>query len=315
MLELVTGGSGSGKSAYAEEHICRIHRILSRKAGRKLPLFYIAAMIPRGEETLRKIERHRKMRETRGFQTLEWYTDIAGKIREKSLPENACVLLECLSNLTANEIYEPEGAGKRAADAVTEGVRMLKDSCAAVVVVTNEVFSEVSSESGEETDEMTEYKKILGEINRTLAETADQVTEVVYGIPCGVRGGRELKLVTGGAFQGKYAWASAEYPGLSWTDGGICSLDEIHTFQGMNRFHLFIRRWLEAGREKEELTDLILERQGDIVLVGDEIGCGLVPIDAFDREYREAAGRICTEMAAEAARVDRVVCGIARRVK
>ena len=38
MLELVTGGSGSGKSAYAEEHICRIHRILSRKAGRKLPL-------------------------------------------------------------------------------------------------------------------------------------------------------------------------------------------------------------------------------------------------------------------------------------
>ena len=118
MLELVTGGSGSGKSAYAEEHICRIHRILSRKAGTKLPLFYIAAMIPRGEETLRKIERHRKMRETRGFQTLEWYTDIAGKIREKSLPENACVLLECLSNLTANEMYEPEGAGENTADAV-----------------------------------------------------------------------------------------------------------------------------------------------------------------------------------------------------
>ena len=310
MLELVTGGSGSGKSAYAEEHICRIHRILSRKAGRKLPLFYIAAMIPRGEETLRKIERHRKMRETRGFQTLEWYTDIAGKIREKSLPENACVLLECLSNLTANEIYEPEGAGENAADAVTEGVRMLKDSCAAVVVVTNEVFSEVPSESGGKTDEMTEYKRILGEINRTLAETADQVTEVVYGIPCGVRGGRELKLVTGGAFQGKYAWASAEYPGLSWTDGGVCSLDEIHTFQGMNRFHLFIRRW-----EKEELTDLILERQGEIVLVWDEIGCGLVPVDASDREYREAVGRICTELAAEAVRADRVVCGIARRLK
>ena len=83
----------------------------------------------------------------------------------------------------------------------------------------------------------------------------------------------------------------------------------------MNRFHLFIRRWLEAGREKEELTDLILERQGEIVLVWDEMGCGLVPTDAFDREYREAAGRICTELAAEAARVDRVVCGIARRLK
>ena len=225
-------------------------RILSRKVGRNLPLFYIAAMIPRGEETRRKIERHRKMRETKGFQTLEWYTDIAGKIREKPLPENACVLLECLSNLTANEIYEPEGAGKKAADAVAEGVRMLQKKCAAAVVVTNEVFSEVPLESKGETDEMTEYKKILGEINRTLAETADQVTEVVCGIPCGVRGGQKLKLVTGGAFQGKYAWASAEYPGLSWTDGGSCSLDEIHTFQGMNRFHLFIRRWLESGRER-----------------------------------------------------------------
>lgn len=315
MLELVTGGSGSGKSAYAEEHICRIRRILSRKTGKKLPLIYIAAMIPRGEETLRKIERHRKMRETKGFQTMEWYTDIEGKIRKKFLPENACVLLECLSNLTANEIYEPEGAGNRAADAVTEGVRMLQSRCAAAVVVTNEVFSEVPSESKGETDEMTEYKKILGEINRTLAETADQVTEVVYGIPCSLRGGRELKLVTGGAFQGKYAWASAEYPGLSWTDGGVCSLDEIHRFEGMNRFHLFIRRWLESGREKEELTDLILERQGEIVLVWDEIGCGLVPADASDREYREAVGRICTELAAEAVRVDRVVCGIAQRIK
>ena len=83
----------------------------------------------------------------------------------------------------------------------------------------------------------------------------------------------------------------------------------------MNRFHLFSRRWREAGREKEELTDLILERQGEIVLVWDEMGCGLVPIDASDREYREAAGRICTELAAEAVRADRVVCGIARRLK
>ena len=79
----------------------------------------------------------------------------------------------------------------------------------------------------------------------------------------------------------------------------------------MNRFHLFIRRWLEAGREKEELTDLILNGRETLSLLGMKSGCGLVPIDAFDREYREAAGRICTELAAEAARVDRVVCGIA----
>ena len=64
-------------------------------------------MIPRGEETLRKIERHRKMRETRGISDAGMVYGYCRKNREKSLPENACVLLECLSNLTANEIYEP----------------------------------------------------------------------------------------------------------------------------------------------------------------------------------------------------------------
>ena len=46
----------------------------------------------------------------------------------------------------------------------------------------------------------------------------------------------------------------------------------------------------------------------------DEIGCGLVPIDAFEREYREAHGRIMTELAARAKRVDRVICGIGTRL-
>ena len=51
MLELVTGGSGSGKSAYAESRICEWNRQDPK------PLFYIATMYPYGEETEKKIER------------------------------------------------------------------------------------------------------------------------------------------------------------------------------------------------------------------------------------------------------------------
>ena len=58
-------------------------------------------------------------------------------------------------------------------------------------------------------------------------------------------------------------------------------------------FIIFIWRWLKSGRTKEELLEMISEER-DLVIVCDEIGCGLVPVDAFEREYREAVGRIMT---------------------
>ena len=62
MMELVTGGSGSGKSAYAEDAVCRLHRNLCRKNGERVPLYYIADMVPYGRETEEKIADHRRMR-------------------------------------------------------------------------------------------------------------------------------------------------------------------------------------------------------------------------------------------------------------
>ena len=108
MMELVTGGSGSGKSAYAEEALCRLS--LSSDSGQgKVTLqdrqrYYIATMPPWDKETEKKIERHRAMRSGRGFHTLEWYTDLEGKLEREGCPslEKADILVECLSNLTAN---------------------------------------------------------------------------------------------------------------------------------------------------------------------------------------------------------------------
>ena len=88
MLELVTGGSGSGKSAYAESRICEYNRQAPK------PLFYIATMFPYGEETEKKIERHRMLRKGKGFETLEWYTGLKLHLEEGSL-QGSDVLLEC----------------------------------------------------------------------------------------------------------------------------------------------------------------------------------------------------------------------------
>ena len=53
-----------------------------------------------------------------------------------------------------------------------------------------------------------------------------------------------------------------------------------------------VKRWLRQGRGWEDLAALILEENRGLILICDEIGCGLVPVDAFEREYRESTGRI-----------------------
>lgn len=310
MLELVTGGSGSGKSAYAESRICEWNRQDPK------PLFYIATMFPYGEETEKKIERHRILRKGKGFETLEWYTGLKQHLEEGSL-KGADVLLECMSNLVANEMYMESGAGCYADQAILEGIRELNQQCSNLVIVTNEVFSESVPDS----PEMKEYKRILGKINREIATMADQVTEVIYGIAkqtgetvmCQKE--NRFHIIMGGAFQGKTQYATKIYPGLELTDGFNCPLDEIENCVAVNKFHSFTRRWLLEERTKEALLTMLENNRNLQLLISDEIGYGLVPIDDFEREYREFHGRVMTELAEKADCVERVVCGIPQRIK
>lgn len=166
MITVITGGSGSGKSAYAEQMVL--------EAG-DLNRIYIATMFPFDEESDKRIERHRAMRAEKNFTTLECYTGL----KNLKLPLHSCVLLECMSNLTANEMFQEEGAGVHTVEAVLQGVQNLAEQAEQLIIVTNEIFSD-----GIEYDAETRtYQEYLGKINQEVAKWADQVTEVVYGIP------------------------------------------------------------------------------------------------------------------------------------
>ena len=185
MMEVVTGGSGSGKSAYAEQKICGLQQGTGR-------LYYIATMYPYGSETERKIERHRWMRGGKGFRTLEWYTglseciekEFSGQKGAERLSESA-ILLECMSNLVANEMFREDGFHPEVSEEITGGVKHLLSQAEHVVIVTNEIFSDGILYEGES----EKYKEQLGQINCNLAEMADDVVEVVYGIPVWHKGG------------------------------------------------------------------------------------------------------------------------------
>lgn len=179
MFHLITGGSGSGKSEYAEQMICKYWE----REGRG-KLFYIATMFPYGEETQAKIQRHKEMRTGKSFETVECYTNLLETAHRIAADDpDASVLLECISNLAANEIYMAEGAGKDAVKAILQGVACLCGGCSNLVVVTNEVCSEGWGNGME----MNHYCKVVGDINICMEQAADLVTEVVCGIPVEVK--------------------------------------------------------------------------------------------------------------------------------
>ncbi len=166
MFITVTGGSGSGKSAFAEE------QILKFPPGNRI---YIATMMCFDEESRKRVARHRQMRKDKQFETLECYTDL----EHADIPYGSTVLLECMSNLTANEIFSPDGAKDQTYEAVCRGILHLKERAAHVCVVTNEIFSDGISYD----KETQNYQQILGKLNAFLAEISDACYEVVYGIP------------------------------------------------------------------------------------------------------------------------------------
>ena len=169
MIALVSGGSCSGKSEYAERLACAI----AEETG--APRCYLATLMAYDEESFARIRRHREMRKDRQFITRECYTNLPAA----EVPEGSVVLLDCVSNLVANEMFTPDGAGENAAGVIMEGISRIAVSARALVVVSDEVFAD-----GVRFDESTEaYRRILAEVARLTAEQADLVVECAAGLP------------------------------------------------------------------------------------------------------------------------------------
>lgn len=169
MIYLYTGGSGSGKSAVAEE------KILSFLKRRR---YYLATMAASDFESKKRIQRHRQMRQEKEFETIERYTDIGGVHLPKTEKKDCCILLECMSNLLANEMYLPEGSREHVVTNILSGVKLLEKKTEHLVIVTNEIFSDIPIRD----IETRKYLRYLGELNTALCGMAEEVTEVVYGI-------------------------------------------------------------------------------------------------------------------------------------
>lgn len=123
-----------------------------------------------------------------------------------------------------------------------------------------------------------------------------------------------MEMIIGGAYQGKAAYAKAQFPDVDWKFGGEITEEELLKAAGVLGFQEY-RKALKAGEDLTGLAEKLAQQDPDVILVSEEVGYGIVPADAFERQYREAVGRVCTALAAKSSRVTRVVCGIGTVLK
>ena len=328
----MTGAGASGKSSFAES------LLEQSEAKRKI---YAATMIVWDDECRARVKKHRQMREKKGFETAERPVDLG----ELFVPEDGVVLVECMSNLAANEMYREDVgmescAELRAAQAgerILRGLRLLAEAARDLVVVTNEVFGDIKLTE----EETAAYQRLMGRLNRELFSIAGEVWEVVCGIPVQLKGrnrpspdgsqnkkGEEslhMKFITGGAFQGKRDFAEqllAREDVLEYetADGAADPFEAAYSRKLVVNVQDYVRRFagLEDGEARErlqEFLDRLIKENPGAVAVMDEIGCGIVPVGREERLWRDLAGEAAQTLAACSRDVYRVTGGLAQVLK
>ena len=325
MLILICGGSGSGKSEFAEQYAGHLAAGCEK--------YYIATMTAGDDESLLRIKRHRDRRGD-DFITLERGRDVGALLDE--IKEGSVCLLECLGNLVANEMFGHGGVmtdAKTVADKVCAEVEALDQRAGHLIVVSNDIFSDVPVTMGDTSydnkssdhenhkdhddhdDSTYEYVKTMGMINRRLAKSADEVIESVCGKTI-YHKGKMFKekmdetqkenecnfiLVTGGACQGQLEFVRRQFK----TEEYAVIFDHLEKY-------VFSRMYDEEGLY-DDIIAAALKHPGCII-IGDEVGCGIVPMDEKMRRFRDVYGRLMVRLARRASQVWRVYCGIGERI-
>lgn len=126
-----------------------------------------------------------------------------------------------------------------------------------------------------------------------------------------------MRLITGGAYQGKTRYAAEKY-GLAENEiisGAELCGDIPEGVKCVDSLHLYIKKVISEGGDPTEKLGRIIVSCPDIIFIMDEIGNGIIPIERSERIWREQVGRTGCFLAQRAESVERIVCGIAMRIK
>lgn len=168
MMTLIFGEASSGKSRYAESR-------LSEANGS--PKIYMAVSEVYDDEMRERVKIHQAMRKDKGFITIEQPRDLGAA----KIPAGSSVMIESLTAWTANEMFTDEGVkdSGHVVNKILAGLSVIAGEVYNVLIVVDNLFCD-----GEEYDPLSEdYVKTLADLVRKIAADANEVIEIVSGLP------------------------------------------------------------------------------------------------------------------------------------
>jgi len=189
---LVTGGSRSGKSAYAL-------RLAESRPG---PWTFVATCPAIDEEMARKIQVHQRERDAQTWTTIEEEIDLVGALERARAGAGSdvrfdcgvagtsgVILVDCLTLWINNLMYRASLAGREVTEQEVAGltdalVRAARNAPGTVIFVTNEVGLGIVPP-----DASTRlYRNLVGRCGQTIAAAASAAVLVVCGMPITLKG-------------------------------------------------------------------------------------------------------------------------------
>jgi len=330
MIALITGGCKNGKSNTAQDMAVKLS-----SDGQK-SLYYVATMISTGTEDDLRIEKHVENRRGLGFETLEIKRNI---VDLKDIITRDCgkatFLIDSLTALLANEMFRTDSEGHFYVDGdalsriscelkelMTEAVKLGSD----LIFVSDGIYSDAAIY-----DSDTEsYREGLAHLEKTVAKMADKTIEMCAGTDTKLQdifddeiqiygdsemmedGGSRAALVIGGASQGKRAFAKDKF-GLEDSDIYCFGYEDKEVPEGYRAYD-HVERLIRKRLEISDNFDLDSSFDKAEVLIIEDITCGIVPMDALDRKWREETGRLMQRLG-KPRDIYRVFCGKGVHIK
>lgn len=169
MVALVIGVPDSGKSALAED--------LAMKLSHDGKRIYLATMEILDDAGKKRVEKHRKLREGKGFFTIEAPVKVLKAVAGVPNLEKSTVLIECISNLVGNVMHDEDtGCREDVVRIVVSDVAAICNRAKNVVIVTNSFACEEGFD-----EETKEYVRCLDAVNCELRKTAGEIYEFAEG--------------------------------------------------------------------------------------------------------------------------------------
>ena len=124
-----------------------------------------------------------------------------------------------------------------------------------------------------------------------------------------------MVLILGAAYAGKRDIAHQIYGVEAFCSGADADFSVILNAAAVTDYQILVCRILDAGKSPQEFTNRLLSQNPDAVILMNEVGAGIVPLERTERIWREECG-ICAQMLARHAEtVIRVVCGLPQLLK